>query len=70
MTALPFPTNAVYLTVKEVAELLRVCPKTVRRWIGAGEMPATRLGRDWRIARQDVRAIASARGAYGQAHVL
>ena len=70
MTTLPFPTDAVYLSVKDVAALFRVCPKTVRRWIHAGDVPATRLGRDWRIARQDLRALAAARGVSGLANVL
>ncbi len=70
MTDLPFDPNATYLTVKEVAALFRICPKTVRRWIAAGDLPATRLGRDWRIARTDLKAIAAARGNRGLASVL
>jgi len=37
------------LTIPEVAERLRVNPKTVRRWIGGGELAAYRVGRQWRI---------------------
>ncbi|WP_339853696.1 helix-turn-helix domain-containing protein [Roseovarius nubinhibens] len=70
MSNLPFPANASYLSVKEVADLFRVCPKTVRRWIASENLPATRLGRDWRIARQDLKALAAARGHAGLAHVL
>ena len=70
MVDLPFPTNATYLSVKEVADLFRTCPKTVRRWIAAGELPATRLGRDYRIARSDLRALALARTSRGIADVL
>lgn len=70
MANLPFPTLAAYLSVKEVAELFRVCPKTVRRWISAGVLPATRLGRDWRISRNDLRALAAGRSSPGLAHVL
>jgi excisionase family DNA binding protein len=70
MHYLPFPEKAAYLTVKEVACTFRVCPKTVRRWIKSGELPATRVGRDWRIARADLRAIAAARGNAALAHVL
>ena len=33
------------LTVAEVAELLRVAPSTVRRWIRAGEVRAYRAGK-------------------------
>ncbi|MDD9718625.1 helix-turn-helix domain-containing protein [Dinoroseobacter sp. PD6] len=70
MTDWPFPPNASYLSVKEVAQVFRVCPKTVRRWIASGQLPATRLGRDWRIARSDLRALAAARGKTGLADVL
>ena len=70
MVDLPFPANATYLSVKEVAELFRICPKTVRRWITAGELPATRLGRDYRIARSDLKGLAAARASRGIADVL
>lgn len=70
MVDLPFPANATYLSVKEVAALFRICPKTVRRWIAAGELPATRLGRDHRIARSDLKALAAARASIGIADVL
>lgn len=32
------------LTVPEVAERLKLAPRTIRKWIAAGELPATRLG--------------------------
>ena len=70
MPDLPIPANAAYLSVRDVATLLRVCPKTVRRWIKSGTLPATRLGRDWRIARSDLKALAAARGNRAAGHVL
>ena len=42
------------LTIPQVAELLQVCPKTIRRWIERGELVAHRLGRQWRIAQNDL----------------
>jgi excisionase family DNA binding protein len=33
-----------YLTVGEVAELLRLNQQTVRNWIDRGELPAVRVG--------------------------
>lgn len=38
------------LTITDVAEVLQVSTKTVRRWIANGDLPAHRLGRQWRIA--------------------
>ena len=34
-----------YVTVAEVATLLRVAPSTIRRWIREGDVPAYRVGR-------------------------
>lgn len=70
MTKLPFPQNALVLSVKEVAELFRVCPKTVRRWIEDGKISASRPGRDWRIARSDLRSLALSQGNHAIANVL
>ena len=70
MANLPVPANAAYLSVAQVCALLGVCAKTVRRRIASGELPATKFGRDWRIARSDLRAHLAARGNQGVAHVL
>ena len=37
------------LTVKEVADYLRVSRVTAWRWCQQGLLPAFRIGRDWRI---------------------
>lgn len=42
-----------YLTVAEVAELLRLNQQTVRNWIDQGSLPALRVGRRVRIKRSD-----------------
>ena len=41
------------LTIRDVADICDVSTKTVRRWIKAGELPAIRLGRQWRIVPRD-----------------
>jgi excisionase family DNA binding protein len=41
------------LTVKEVAAYLRVGRVTVWRWCKEGTIPACRVGRNWRIPRDD-----------------
>lgn len=46
-----------FLTVAEVAELLRLNPQTVRNWIDAGSLPAVRVGRRVRIKRSDLDRI-------------
>jgi excisionase family DNA binding protein len=38
-----------YLTVAEVAALLRVCPMTIYRMIGSGDIAAVRIGRLYRV---------------------
>jgi excisionase family DNA binding protein len=42
-----------FLTVAEVAEMLKLNPQTVRNWIDQGSLPAVRVGRRVRILRSD-----------------
>lgn len=42
-----------FLTVAEVAEVLKLNQQTVRNWIEQGFMPAVRIGRRVRIRRSD-----------------
>ena len=42
-------SNAQFLTVAEVAELMRVSKMTVYRLVHSGEMPAVRFGRSFRV---------------------
>ena len=37
------------MTIKEVAEVLRVAPLTVWRYIDSGRLPAYKLGQAWRV---------------------
>ena len=37
------------LTTQEAAEFLRVSRATILRWCKAGQLPAVRIGRQWRI---------------------
>ena len=43
-----------FLTVAEVAELLKLNQQTVRNWIDAGALPALKVGRRVRIRRSDL----------------
>ncbi len=43
-----------FLTVKETAQLLRVSPITVRRYIASGQLAAERVGRGIRVRREAI----------------
>jgi excisionase family DNA binding protein len=47
-------TGEEFLTVAEVAELLKLNQQTVRNWIDAGSLPALKVGRRVRIRRSDL----------------
>ena len=53
MISLDSPMHA-FLTPKEVSSLLQVSVYTVRRWIKEGELPAYKVGRLWRIEKEDL----------------
>ncbi|ANK82137.1 MAG: hypothetical protein TEF_16075 [Rhizobiales bacterium NRL2] len=42
------------LTIPDIADLHQVSEKTVRRWIEARELPAAKLGNQWRIRPRDL----------------
>ena len=46
------PDEEIY-TTEEIAEKLRVTPKTVREWIQRGELKAIDAGQGYRIFRSD-----------------
>ena len=43
-----------FLTVAEVASVMRVSKMTVYRLVHSGELPAVRVGRSFRVSRDDV----------------
>lgn len=45
-----------FLTVQEVADLMRVSSMTVYRMVRAGDLPAVRFGRSYRIPESAVEA--------------
>ena len=54
-TSSPMPD---FYSVAKVADVLDVCPKTVRNWIDRGELHAYRPGgRQYRISEADLRAF-------------
>ena len=43
-----------FLTTEEVLAYLKVTPRTIYRLIRSGELPAVRIGRQWRFRRTDL----------------
>jgi excisionase family DNA binding protein len=61
----PYPDM---LTVDEVANVLRVHPRSIQRWAREGRVASVRIGRSYRISRSDVvRWMSEASGANSQA---
>lgn len=50
------PTDETFLTVQEVADLMRVSTMTVYRLIKAGDLRSTRVGRSYRLRAAEVDA--------------
>lgn len=41
-------------SINEVSELLKVSKSTIRRWIREGELKAFKVGKGWRISKEDL----------------
>jgi excisionase family DNA binding protein len=54
------------LTTDEVLAYLKVTPRTIYRLIRNGELPAMRVGRQWRFRRADLDAWLARQGHLGQ----
>ena len=46
-------SDSTFLTVAEVAAMMRVSKMTVYRLVHSGEMPAVRVGRSFRVREED-----------------
>lgn len=42
------------MTIAQAAEYLKVCDKTVRRLIAKKELAASKVGKSWRIQKEDI----------------
>ena len=61
-------SNNFLITVEKAAEILGLHPKTVLRYIRNGQLPATRVGKSYRIVRTQLDAFSGAgvdRGDFG-----
>jgi excisionase family DNA binding protein len=47
----------VYLTVADVAKQLQISEDTVRRWIKSGKLPALKIGKEWRVDPEELKAF-------------
>ena len=57
----PVPSQREFLKVEEVAALLKIKEKTVREWIGRGELEAYKIGKEWRVRRDHLDEAIEAR---------
>lgn len=48
------PDRQAFLTTEEVLGYLNTTPRTIYRLIRNGELPAIRIGRQWRFRRADL----------------
>ncbi len=55
------PPPKPFYSVADVAELIDVNERTIRRWIDDGELVAHRFGRQIRISRADLEAFVRVR---------
>ena len=51
------------LTIVQVADYLQVHPDKVYRLVRSGELPASKIGKEWRIQRQDLQHFLDERKA-------
>jgi excisionase family DNA binding protein len=58
-------TDVRFLTVAEVADMMRVSKMTVYRMVHSGELPAIRFGRSFRVP--DTAVVAVLRGGIADA---
>ena len=54
------------LTVKEAAEALKTTRQQIRRMIQSGELPAVKVGREWRIPEESVETFLMTCGPGGR----
>ncbi len=47
-------SDSTFLTIAEVAAMMRVSKMTVYRLVHGGELPALRVGRSFRVLEEDV----------------
>lgn len=56
MDEIRIPTEKQWLSVADVAVYMGVSSHVVTSMLRAGELPAVKFGREWRVARRDLEA--------------
>jgi len=51
------------LTIREVADLLKLHPKTVNKLANSGKLPGYRIGRQWRFRKSELLRVLEKRDA-------
>lgn len=59
-----------YYSVDEIAELLKIHPKTVQRYIREGKLKANKVGKSWRVAGHDLSIFTEGGSESASSHVL
>jgi excisionase family DNA binding protein len=54
MDEISIPLEKQWLSVADIAVYMGVSPHVVTSILRAGEMPAVKFGREWRVARADL----------------
>jgi excisionase family DNA binding protein len=54
MDEISIPLEKQWLSVADIAVYMGVSPHVVTSMLRAGEMPAVKFGREWRVARADL----------------
>ncbi len=49
-------------TIKEVAQILKVDPKTVYKYVWSGKLKSKKLGKTHRISKEDLEAFINGKG--------
>ena len=57
------PSSRALLTAEEVAEYFGVSMTTVYRWCREGRIPCLKIGKHWRVRREELVAFAHAQEA-------
>ena len=52
------------LTIAEVAAYLKLSRRTAWRWCKNGQLPAVKVGHQWRVAQSDLEEFIQGRGNY------